>query len=382
MQCHRPVGVPALPCAVHCSLRSRYYKCDNPLCIATAPCSDPGWNNSAYENCGCALQTTAAMPDPDECGPSSYTQCTATGQLFCNPKSDATGVATLCTETIEPGSCSSDAGLGNNACPMVGRWAEFYEGIGTNASHDSLCDVPCNNTVSNITDGIVDCDYVPCCRWTEFEDGIHCGLPSSVGGCAHLDADARLCPSTRLDKTVCDHITVPSIFGDDACLCNTGHRLVNGSKCELVEFDDTVCGIEEYASFPAANSSYECIPATNCSGDTLVDLTGSSDRVCALPPTVCVGILGGDGICVTPEATCTSIQFVRGSLPTGKPDCATLSLPCTGHSYEVTPPTPTSDRVCRRYTVFHTFSAVSLAMVPSALYAAIALGGSKLRRKA
>lgn len=349
--------------------RRRYYKCGHPLCIATVPCGDFGWNDTLVEDCACPIQTTAAMPDPTECEVGSYTQCEATGQLFCKPTSSATGVATLCTGSIEPGSCESDSGLENNACPVTDRWAEFYVGLGTDPSLESLCDAPCNVTV-----GEVDCDWTRCCRWAEYGDGVHCAAPVD-GSCHQADHAARLCPTSRFNKTKCDHITVPSIIGDDTCLCNTGFEFdADNSTCVVKDYGtDTLCGVNEYAAYDQVNDSYQCLVHTECSGDVVAEPTDTSDRVCAAVPTVCFGIVDGDGICVTPEPTCTSIQFVRGSLPSGDPDCVNLSPPCPSHTYEVIPPTPTSDRVCRRYTVFHTGAAVALAVAPSAMYAVLAI---------
>ena len=169
--------------------------------------------------------------------------------------------------------------------------------------------------------------------------------------------------------TVCEHTTVPAIFPDDnTCLCLPGFESSGAGNCTItVVTTGVVCGEEQYAQL-TDNATYECVDLTTCSGEPLLEATETSDRVCVSPPEVCVGFVNSVGVCVTPSVQCTSLQFIRGSTADGAPDCGTLSPPCPSHSFEKTPPTPTSDRICVRYTGVNVYAATGFAVAPCAIY--------------
>lgn len=88
------------------------YDCDNVLCDAHAPCEDPGFDNAALSECGCALRTTAYLPEKD----------------FVCPLSD---VITQCPDGLLTSQCDPFCGAGScdgayNLCPSVPPYANFY----------------------------------------------------------------------------------------------------------------------------------------------------------------------------------------------------------------------------------------------------------------
>ena len=168
--------------------------------------------------------------------------------------------------------------------------------------------------------------------------------------------------------TICEHTTVASIFPDDnTCLCLPGYTNTSASTCSVSPTPDYACSTTEYARL-GVNNTFECVELTTCSGSPLIEATVTSDNICAEPPTVCVGFVNASGICVTPRATCTSIQIITGTNTNGNPECRTLSPPCPSHSFEKTPPTPTSDRVCVRYTGVNVYAATAFAISPCIVY--------------
>lgn len=168
--------------------------------------------------------------------------------------------------------------------------------------------------------------------------------------------------------TICEHTTVASVFPDDnTCLCLPGYVKSGTANCTIkppVSYD---CGETQYAQV-GANDTYECVKLKTCSGEPLIEATATSDNICASVPEVCVGIINGSGICVTPEATCSSVQIVTGTQKDGNPECLTLSPPCPSNTFEKTPPTPTSDRVCERYTGVNVYAATVFAISPCLVY--------------
>ena len=165
--------------------------------------------------------------------------------------------------------------------------------------------------------------------------------------------------------TVCEHTTVPSIFPDDnTCLCLPGFEPGALGSCHIQTFSTgIVCAETQYAS--VSDGTYKCINLTTCDGTPLLEATPTSDRVCVSPPKVCEGFVDSStGVCITPQKTCTSIQLTIGSSIDGAPECINLSPPCPAHSFEKVAPTPTSDRVCERYTGVNVYAATGFAVAP------------------
>ena len=173
--------------------------------------------------------------------------------------------------------------------------------------------------------------------------------------------------------TVCEQTTLPAIFPDDnTCLCLPGFSEAGFGNCTIVQFDTgVVCSETQYAQ-RGDNNTYKCVELTTCDGEPLLEATETSDRVCAAPPEVCVGFVDtGTGECITPKSRCTSIQIITGTKPDGSPECANLSPPCPSHSFEKTAPTPTSDRVCVRYTGVDVYTATGFVVTPCIVYFAL-----------
>jgi hypothetical protein len=198
----------------------------------------------------------------------------------------------------------------------------------------------------------VDCDWVP----------------NSTEYLSHPNGSYFYPPGCK-PFTVCEQTTVASIFPDDnTCLCLPGFESSGLGTCTIKTFSTgVICSETQYAA--PADGTYECLDLTTCDGEPLLEATETSDRVCASPPTVCEGFVdSGTGACVTPEAQCTSLQVITGSQKDGNPECLTLSPPCPSHSFEKVPPTPTSDRVCVRYTGVNVYAATGFAVTPCIAY--------------
>lgn len=247
-------------------------------------------------------------------------------------------------------------------------------------SCDYLACIPLSNTTAAPCEPIVP-DAEICTG-----DETFC-VPTESGGSLCIDTDCDYVPDAPTigagifafppgcrPFTICEHITVPAIFPDDnACLCNTGFDLdPDGASCRVSNFSTgIICDTEQYAA--RTNSSFfECLNLTTCSGQVLLEATETSDRICAAEPTVCLGELSLGGICTTPTPTCTSVQYILpDTVHTPTPTCITLSPPCNKHSIETVAPTPTSDRVCTRYTKINTIGAIALGIAPSLIYSGI-----------
>ena len=174
-------------------------------------------------------------------------------------------------------------------------------------------------------------------------------------------------PPGCLPQILCEQTTIPAIFPDDnTCTCLPGYTNSSQTTCTPVSADYG-CSETEYARF-GANGTFECIVLTTCDGEPLISATETTDNICVNPPEVCVGFVNSDGICVTPQKTCTSVQIVDGSEADGSPTCLTLSPPCPSHTFESSPPTPTSDRICTRYTGVNVYAATLFALSPCAVY--------------
>lgn len=170
--------------------------------------------------------------------------------------------------------------------------------------------------------------------------------------------------------TVCEQTTVPAIFPDDnTCLCLPGFVDDGLGNCTIEQFGTgVVCSETQYAQ-RGDNSTYKCVDLTTCDGEPLLEATETTDRVCASPPKVCVGFVDTEtGICVEPKAQCSSVQIITGTNLDGTPKCINLSPPCPSHSFEKVAPTPTSDRVCVRYTGVNVYAATGFAVTPCVLY--------------
>lgn len=156
----RPVRIVPLikaPDAIPDTTPSSMYNCLNPLCDAHAPCEDPGFNNAAFSECGCALRTTVYLPIVDN-GPcplfssNEVTQCSSTGLISstCDP---------LCTEFVKDG---CETYVGATFCPSVPPYANFYYDYPA-PYLASWQDVPFNPDAGASTPGAVRCSATGRC---------------------------------------------------------------------------------------------------------------------------------------------------------------------------------------------------------------------------
>ena len=125
------------------------YDCHNPLCDAHAPCEDPGFDNAEFSECGCALRTTAYLPDKS-LGPTcpgfgvhEIVQCSS-GLL-----------ASDCDSVCNGGSCDASAPAAS-LCPSVPPYANFYYDYPA-PYLASWQDVPFNPDAGASTQGAVRC---------------------------------------------------------------------------------------------------------------------------------------------------------------------------------------------------------------------------------
>ena len=124
-----------------------------------------------------------------------------------------------------------------------------------------------------------------------------------------------------------------SIIGDDTCLCNTGFEFdTDNSTCVVKDYGTTPCAASTSTLHDQVNDSYQCLVHTECSGTWWPSLPIRRTE-CALLFRRCVLGLWTAMEFRDARANVHYIQFVRGSLPSGDPDCVNLSPPCPSYTY-------------------------------------------------
>ena len=246
----------------------------------------------------------------------------------------------------------------------------------------------------NVTTVPQSCGYMPCtplnanntstCATNVTNPGRCIG---DYSGCIEVNTSTHFCVSEDCDwvqnastyasnlfhfpatgcraKTICDHYSGPAIFpNENTCLCFPGY-ILSGVTCTINTTGNVPCGVSKYRNL----ETYECLSVTTCDDTgTLIEATETSDAICITPPTVCVGVVGEAGICVTPTQRCTTLQFIVGSSENGSAVCSNLSPPCGKHAIETSPPTVTSDRVCKKLGSDNMVVATIVMMLPAITY--------------
>lgn len=251
---------------------------------------------------------------------------------------------------------------------------------------------------TNVTTVPESCGYMPCTPLDAIETSTCTTNVSNTGpcigdysGCVPVDASRTFCVAEDCDwvenastyasnlfhfpasgcraTTICDHYSGPAIFPDEnACLCFPGY-IQSGTQCTINTTGTAACASETQYRNP---ETYECIDITTCDETgTLIGATETSDAICIAPPTVCAGVVNDAGICVTPTQRCTTLQFIVGSAENGSAICSTLSPPCGKHAIETSPPTVTSDRICKQLGSDNMIVATIVMMLPALAYLGI-----------